>query len=70
MINGILFASENGPGILSHPRSCLMRGNEMNVSLIGWVLVRNVKNMAGINLLSCEAVYDTKIMKHFPCGKA
>jgi hypothetical protein len=35
----------------------------------GWFLMLDVKNMAGINQLSCETVYDTKIMKNFPFGK-
>jgi hypothetical protein len=42
----------------------------MIVFLIAWVLIRNVKIMAGINLLSSETVYDTKIMKNFPFGKS
>lgn len=48
----------------------MMRVTGMIVFLIARVLTRNVKNMAGINLLSCETVYDTKIMKYFPNGKS
>jgi hypothetical protein len=42
----------------------------MIVFLTARVFIWNVKIMAGINLLSCKTVYDTKINKYFPYGKS
>ena len=70
MVSGIIFALIVGPGIRSRRDLYMIRSygddrlNDNNGPF------RDVNNMAGINLLSSEIVYDTKIMKNFPHGKS
>ena len=69
MGGGIIFASAMGPGICSRRGSYMMWSYGYDRLNDGKGPIRNVNFMAGINLLSSETVYDTKIMKNFPFGR-